>query len=87
MPRKTRKQKIRARSKKEKEWQSKETSSSSLSYQFTDNYLKETIRQKVPDPKISQAFPTSYIIKDLKKTFILTGLAIIFELVLYWFLR
>lgn len=78
MPRKTKAQKLMSDKKK------LEYTSSSPSYSVSnikvENYKKEVVETiKIPQ--------NLYLASDLKKTLILTLVAIVFELVLYWLWR
>lgn len=79
MPNKTKKQKLLADLRKK---------------QYAFSFEKSSQPASLIIEKAATVLPTktetilvSYIFKDLKKTLILTMLAILFELVLYWWLR
>lgn len=96
MPRKTKKQKLRADLRRKqflntieevKPLQSTEKSThthSPIFYKISDSNI-ENQRNLAPETTVN--FFNHYLISDLKKTLILTTLAILFELVLYLRLR
>ncbi len=48
------------------------------------NYQLPTVRQsRISQPALIN-LPVNFILRDLKKTFILAGLAISFEFIIYW---
>lgn len=77
MPRKTKKQKLRA--------QLRNQAVSTFTYKFTGLQTPDAISstQGLKEEFLSKDF----VIKDIRKTLILTTLAILFELVLYLFWR
>ncbi|MFH0864101.1 MAG: hypothetical protein V1858_03370 [Candidatus Gottesmanbacteria bacterium] len=97
MPKKTKKEKIitELRRKLELNQPSQENSTIILSEtgktytedKLTTNYHLPSINRTYTPPQPINHQSTSYIIKDLRKTFLLAGLAIGFELVVYWLLR
>lgn len=79
MPKKTKKQKLLAQLHRQQ-------STSGVSYNY--NASKQlTPKDNNPKLEIVEKYSTVYLASDLRKTLILTTLAILFELVLYWLWR
>lgn len=88
MPKKTKKQKLLARLRRNKQTNIPKTSPStalpSYSYIASDKQIPKSNKVEIV---ALEKTSTDYLTSDLRKTLILTMLAILFELVLYWLWR
>jgi len=91
MPRKTKKEKIIAELRRKLEHvevknEKLDDEVRNLDILKTGNISTTLVNQNIPPQHLTShlTLPTSYIIKDLRKTFILAGLAISLELIVYW---
>lgn len=84
MPKKTKKEKIIAELRRKLEATRVRREGEKWVHEVRGEKESTTSPTSIPTSHIPPALPTSYIIKDLQKTFLLAGLAISLELVVYW---
>lgn len=88
MPKKTKKEKIIAELRRRLEITKAVGQKWEIGNEKLDNEVRSEIpiNQNIPPqfPASHVSLPSSYVVHDLRKTFILTGLAISFEIVVYW---
>ncbi len=90
MPRKTRSQKIKTNEKllSQKQPAASHNTASGLSYSYDHLQTVFSVSKSFGESgQFDSKKVTQYVISDLRRTFIVSLVAIIFELVIYWWLR
>lgn len=83
MPKKTRQEKIIADLRRKLETV-KITDKAVIEKKEPSSSLPSSANYPLTGPKHLENNSTSYVLKDLRKTFLLAGLAISFEIIVYW---